>query len=255
MSRHLLLQISDVHLLPEGRLASGADPLGNLDRAIALLTTSNLRPEAVVLTGDLADAGDPAAYDLLKGRVERLAKATGAEVVFVPGNHDERSAFARQLLDATDAEFAPIDQVRWFGGLRLVALDSVIPGADGGALRDEQIHRLQAELASPAPDGTILALHHPPIASPIKPMAGMALADPQRLAEAIAGTDVRLVLSGHNHHASTGMLGVVPVWVCPALSYRSDVLVEDTYVGRLGSALSRIDIIDGTPLVSVVPVP
>ncbi len=261
MTHHVLLQFSDVHLLREGRLPGGADPLENLDRAISLLTTSKVRPEAVVMTGDLADGGDAVAYGLLRERAHRLAAATGAEVVFVPGNHDERSAFGRCLLDDTGRsdesggeEPAPIDRVRWFGGLRLVALDSVIPGADSGELRNEQLHRLRAELASPAPDGTILALHHPPVTSPIKPMAGMALADPARLAAVIDGTDVRLVLSGHNHHASAGMLGAVPVWVSPALSYRSDVLVEDVYVGHLGSAFSRIDVIDGRPLVSVVTV-
>jgi hypothetical protein len=51
------------------------------------------------------------------------------------------------------------------------------------------------------------------------------------------------------------MLRKVPVWVGPALSYRSDPLVEDRYVGLLGSAFSRIDVIDGRPLVTFVPVP
>jgi hypothetical protein len=86
-------------------------------------------------------------------------------------------------------------------------------------------------------------------------MAGMALAHPERLSAVIEASDVCLVLAGHNHHASAGMLGRVPVWVGPALSYRSDALVEDSYVGLSGSAFSRIDILDHRPLVTVVPVP
>jgi hypothetical protein len=51
------------------------------------------------------------------------------------------------------------------------------------------------------------------------------------------------------------MLGRVPVWISPALSYRSDPLIEEKYVALTGSAFTRIDVIDRRPLVSVVPVP
>jgi 3',5'-cyclic AMP phosphodiesterase CpdA len=149
----------------------------------------------------------------------------------------------------------PIDQVLWFGELRVVALDTVIPGADGGALSEEQLDWLRQELATPAGDGTVLALHHPPIPSPIRPMAALALAQPDRLASAIEATDVCLVVSGHNHHASAGALGRIPVWVSPALAYRSDALVEGAYVGLPGSAFTRIDIVDRRPVVTVIPVP
>lgn len=256
MTRRILLQLSDIHLLRAGRLPSGADPLENLDRAVDLLLASSTRPEGVVFTGDLADAGDASAYASLRERAARLSEATGARLVFVPGNHDDRNAFTAQLLDGDAAFMGPasIDQVHWFGGLRLISLDSVVAGSDAGELRDGQLDWLRAELSSPAPEGTILALHHPPVSSPIRSMADLALAHPERLSEVIEGTDVSLVLSGHNHHASAGMLGHVPVWVSPALSYRSDVLVDDEYVGRLGSAFSRVDVIDGRPLVSVVTV-
>ena len=142
----------------------------------------------------------------------------------------------------------------WIGGLRIIALDSVIPGEVGGALRPGQLDQLRRELASPAPDGTILALHHPPIPTPIRGMAAMALAEPDQLAEVIEGTDVILVIAGHNHHASAGMLGGVPVWSAPATSYRSNPMNEDAYEPLSGCAYSRIEVSGGRAVVSFVPV-
>jgi len=174
--------------------------------------------------------------------------------VFVPGNHDERRFLRANLLGAPGEESdGPIDQVHRFGHLRLISMDSTIPGDDAGALSDDQLTWLASELETPAPSGTVLALHHPPIHSPITTMDRIGLADADRLARIVSGTDVRLVIAGHNHHASAGMLGTVPVWVCPALSYRSDPMEERRYVGLPGSAFTRIDVFDGSPLVTVVP--
>ena len=60
-------------------------------------------------------------------------------------------------------------------------------------------------------------------------MTAIALTDPERLYEAVAGSDVAIILAGHNHHASSGMLGAIPVWVGPAVSYRADVLDENEF--------------------------
>jgi 3',5'-cyclic-AMP phosphodiesterase len=252
----LLIQLSDVHLVPNGTLRPGVDPLENLDRALARLSSASSRPDAVVLTGDLADKGDAVSYRLLRERMDRLAVELATTIVFVPGNHDDRANFRRELLgqgDEGDHELT-IDQVHWLGGLRLVTLDTVIPGVDDGCLRAEQLRWLSEELAIAAPEGTVVALHHPPITSPIRPMAAIALARPEGLEEVIAGSDVCLVLAGHNHHASGGLLGRVPVWVGPALAYSSDPLSEDTFVGLRGSAFTRVDLSAGRPLVTVVPV-
>jgi Icc protein len=273
VGRHLLLQLSDLHLVPGAHLRRLVDPLANLDRAIDLITSSACRPEGILFTGDLADTGDPVAYRLLRQRIDGLTAAIGAAAVFLPGNHDDRTAFRRHLLatsidgglpdegprDGTPRDDAspgdPIDQIHFFGDLRVISMDTTIPGDDAGALSSAQLNWLREELATPAPCGTVLALHHPPISSPIDSMTRLALRAPERLRAAIEGTDVCLVVAGHNHHASTAVLAGVPVWVSPALSYRSDTLMSAEYVPLVGSAFTRIDVVDGRPLVTVVPVP
>ena len=151
---------------------------------------------------------------------------------------------------------APVNQTHWRDGLRIIALDSTIPGEDGGALDDQTLRYLRSELATPAPDGTIVALHHPPIPSPVEPMARMALRDPGRLRDAIAGSDVRLVLCGHSHHEAFGMLGATPVWVSPAIAYRLDVTSTGAFRGVPGTAFSGIRLggRDDGPVVTVYPV-
>src|SRR5450432_819891 len=86
----LLAQITDLHVMPKGQLAYGkVDTADLLRRAVAHLNRLDPRPDAVVITGDLADKGDPAAYQHLR---EILA---GLELRYyvIPGNHDRLSEF------------------------------------------------------------------------------------------------------------------------------------------------------------------
>jgi 3',5'-cyclic AMP phosphodiesterase CpdA len=250
----LLVQITDVHLTAEGPLFSWVFPRDNLVAGLATLAEAGMEPDVFLLTGDLANAGDPECYDDLADIMGAAAEASGAEVVYLPGNHDLRAAFRRHLLGRPDGS-GPINQVHRCGGLRIVALDSVVPGQDGGDLAEETLGFLRSELATPAPDGTVVALHHPPIPSPIVPMAHIMLRHPEQLAEAVEGSDVRLIVCGHNHHEGFGMLGSVPVWMSPSSAYRLDVRSPEATRGVPGAAFSRIDIATQGVTASVIPIP
>lgn len=265
MGSYLLVQLSDIHLTTSGIGPHGARTRDNLLAALREAAAAGLRPDVFLLTGDLADAGEGPCYDDLAAILADAAGASGASVVYLPGNHDDRKAFRRLLGDGAavdgaavdgDGPGAPVNQTRWRDGLRIIALDSTIPGEDGGVLADETLRYLRSELATPAPDGTIVALHHPPIPSPVEPMAQIALRDPVRLRDAIAGSDVRLVLCGHSHHEAFGMVGATPVWVSPALAYRLDVTSTAAFRGVPGAAFSGIRLGDGEdgPVVTVYPV-
>lgn len=259
MAAHLLVQLSDLHLCSGGVLRNGARTTENLRAAVALIARHGLAPDLVICSGDLADDGEEASYEELAALVAPLA-GTATRLVFLPGNHDERRAFRRHLLGATapstPGEDDPVNQVVHHGGLRVVALDSSVPGAEHGELSEKTLDFLRTALVEPAPDGTVVALHHPPIPSPINSMAAIALRAPERLAEVIAGSDVRLVLAGHNHHAAASTLGGIPVWVSPAVAYRADVASTDEFRPVPGAALTRIDLpAQGAPLLSILEVP
>ncbi len=253
MAHHLLIQLSDVHLTRAGELAPGVDPAANLASALALMEDEGLAPDVVLVTGDLANEGDEPSYRDLAAALSASRALMGATILYVPGNHDRRGPFRTVLLGGAP-DGGPINQVVWHGGLRLVALDSTVPGEDHGHLDDETIAFLADALADPAPEGSIVVLHHPPQPSPIAAMAALRLANADGLARAIEGTDVRAVVCGHYHHAGASRLGAVPVWTGPATSFVADAAHTGEIRLLRGGAMTRIDVDDEGVVASVIPV-
>jgi 3',5'-cyclic AMP phosphodiesterase CpdA len=203
--------------------------------------SSGLKPDALLLTGDLADRGDASAYRRLRPLVEDAAAALECEVVWAAGNHDNRAAMRAELLAgagiagvAADAEGAtglsggavgeePIVEVRWFGDLRVIVLDSTVPGAHWGEIDDAQLAWLASELETPAPAGTLLLIHHPPLPTVLDTAVMVELRGQSRLAQVLAGSDVRGILSGHVHHPSFGTFAGVPVTAASSSAYGQDL--------------------------------
>ena len=77
---------------------------------------------------------------------------SGPVPIYATGNHDVRTEFHRQLLGRDDTD-EPILQVHRLGGLRIIVLDSTIPGAGHGRLTEAHLAELTAELATAAPPG------------------------------------------------------------------------------------------------------
>jgi 3',5'-cyclic-AMP phosphodiesterase len=254
-ARHVIAHISDTHFLGGGRELYGTvDTDPPLVHALELLGRSNLPIEALVFTGDLADLAEPDAYARLRSIVEPAAAKIGAEIIWVMGNHDERPAYSKGLFGHETTE--PQDRVEMLGGLRIISLDSTVPGYHHGALLDSQLDWLREVLAEPAADGTLLALHHPPLPSPVEIMAILELQRMERLADVIRGTDVRGILAGHLHHAMSGMFAGIPVSVAAATCYTID---PSAPVGSLlgvdgAQSINLVHVYDDQILHSVVPV-
>lgn len=220
---HVVVHMSDTHFLADGaRLYGRVDTDSTLGRAMRQLKRSGIHPDAIVLTGDIADRGEADAYGRVRALVEPLADQLGAELVWVMGNHDERGRFRAGLLDESPSS-APVDRVVVVDGLRIIALDSSVPGFHHGALDDGQLDWLRSELSEPAPHGTMLALHHPPIPTALPLMTILELQQQDRLAEVLAGSDVRAILGGHLHYATTGSFAGIPVSVAAATCYTMDL--------------------------------
>ncbi|MEN0070660.1 MAG: metallophosphoesterase, partial [Propionicimonas sp.] len=163
----VIVHLSDTHFVAGGGLLMGsADSQAHLAEALRGLAVSGLRPSAIVVTGDIADTGAEDAYARVRALLEPLAAELGAELVWVMGNHDVRERFRAGLLDQEPSD-ATVDAVHDLDGLRLIVLDSSVPGHHWGLLTDAQLEWLADVLATPAPRGSILALHHPPVPLPV----------------------------------------------------------------------------------------
>ncbi len=252
----VIVHLSDPHLL------AGNPPLGgrydtgaNLARALAAIERTGVRPDAIVITGDLTDLGEPEAYRALRAAVEPVAARLGAALVWVAGNHDERPALRVGLLDA-EPSLEPATGVHDLGGLRLVALDTSVPGWHHGELGAAQLAWLKDVLAQPAPLGTLLAMHHPPLPSHIPFFDILELRDQDALAEAIRGSDVRAILAGHLHHSTSGMFAGVPVSVAAATCYTMNLARPASDVNGMdaGQSFHLVHVYDDTITHAVVPV-
>ena len=253
--RHVVAHLSDPHLIGGGGLHYGVvDNVANLRRALDRVAAVRPAPQALVFTGDLADTGEPDAYGTLRSIVEPAAAEKGAIVEGTMGNHDERAPFARCLFDSDDDGFQ--DRVHDVDGLRIVALDTSVPGYHHGEVRAEQLTWLAGVLATPAEHGTLLAMHHPPLPLPMLRAAELIeLHDQQALADVVTGTDVRGILAGHLHLSTWSTFAGVPVSVASASCYTSDPAPVDRFVSGVdaGQAFTMVHAYDDRLVHTLVP--
>nr|WP_246318439.1 phosphodiesterase [Leifsonia psychrotolerans] len=250
-----MLHLSDTHLLAgDRRLYDRVDSAAHLAQLFAEVEASGARPEALIITGDLADKGEPQAYDRLREIVEPAAERLGARVIWVMGNHDDRAVFRTSLLGELPATH-PIDDVVFIDGLRIITLDTTVPGHHHGEITTDQLVWLREQLRVPAPDGTILAMHHPPVPSVLDLAVSVELRDQAPLAEVLRGTDVRSILAGHLHYSSAATFAGIPVSVASATCYTQDLTVPagGTRGQDAARAFNLVHLYADTVVHSVVP--
>ena len=255
-ARWVIAHVSDTHLLDGGaRLGGVADTVGALERTAAQLARLGDRLDAIVVTGDVTDLGEPDAYRRVREVLEPLAAASRAELFWVMGNHDERAAFRTELLDEPPSD-EPVHGVVEIRGLRIVALDTSVPGYHHGALDAASLAWLEGMLAAPAAEGTILAMHHAPIATPLSLMDVLELQGQDELAEVVRGTDVRMILGGHLHYATNGMFAGIPVSVAGATAYTMDLSARPGELLGIdgGRSFTLVHVFDDSVVTSVVPI-
>jgi 3',5'-cyclic-AMP phosphodiesterase len=254
---HVVAHISDPHLLAgEARQYGAIDTVVRFTAALDRLSRMDPAPQALVLTGDLADLGEPGAYRRLRDLVEPVAESMGAQVVWCMGNHDDRAAYSRELFG--EESEAPQDRVYDVSGLRIVSLDTSVPGWHHGELSDEQLAWLRDLLATHATHGTILALHHPPIPSPMLPVAEVIeLLDTDRLADVVRGSDVRAILGGHYHFSAHSTFAGIPVSVASATCYLSDPAPLGRFISAVdgNTSVNTVHVYADRVVHTVVPVP
>lgn len=217
----LIAQISDLHLKAGNKLTYGVvDTLGALRRAVDHLNASHPRPDVVVISGDLVDFGRADEYAVLHPELARLRMP----FYVVPGNHDVREYLLAEFADhgylPTSAE-APLDWVVEEHPVRLVGLDSTMPGAHGGQLLDAQLLWLD-DLLSRRPEApTVLILHHPPFVTGIGHMDREPFINAAGLERVIARhPQVERLLCGHLHRPMQRRFAGSLSCVCPGTSHQ-----------------------------------
>ncbi|WP_251977461.1 metallophosphoesterase [Salinicola avicenniae] len=199
-----LIQVTDCHLLadPKGRSRKGY-PLHQL-RAV-LAQARALRPDMLLVTGDIAEDETSAAY---RHAYHALAEV-GAPWFWLPGNHDQP-----ELMD----EWQPCLDELDLGAWRVLLLNTRLSGQPGGEVGREQLQQLAEQLERDERP-TLIALHHPPVPVGSVWMDAIGLADRDALWQTLAPyPQVRALLCGHIHQAFAAWEGMVAVYGCPSTS-------------------------------------
>lgn len=207
----LLAQLSDLHL---GAAWEGVDPEPRLERVIEAVRGLPNPVDAVLVSGDVTADGTPAQCQSARRLLERFE----VPVHVLPGNHDDRRSL-REAFALPGEGDEPIDYSVEVGELRLVILDSNVPGRDPGAFDPEQLAWLDAELGRRPQRPTILAMHHPPLATGVPEWDAINLLPPERaaLAEVVARhPQVRAIVGGHLHRVMASALASSPVLSVPS---------------------------------------
>ena len=182
----LICQLTDLHVRPVGQPASRVSETNMFTerafRAVARLTP---RPDVVVITGDLTECGLDAEYANL---IACCARSADAGV-----RHPRQPRPAQQPARGAEAPARRRQPTRSYVQyavddfpVRLVMLDTLVPGAGHGELRAEQLEFLDRTLAAVPDKPTIIGMHHPPFACGIAHMDRINLRNTPEFAAIIA---------------------------------------------------------------------
>jgi len=191
--------MSDLHLMPKGELSMTLDTGARLEEAVNAVVERYADADFCILAGDLADLGQPQAYEHLKAIIARLP----IPVHITLGNHDRRPAFLEVFGDDFAIETGKVDKVIDIKGYRIILLDSSEPGRVDGVLEAVQLDWLRARLAEAMDRPVIVVLHHNANALHIRSDDIRILEPAAFIAALKTHPDIRQVIAGHVHVTST----------------------------------------------------
>ncbi len=215
----LIAQITDTHIsTPDSVNDRHFRTAEHLERAVAHLNRLDPRPDVVLATGDLVERGEAQEYVRLRSILDRLTMPVYA----VPGNHDSREQLARAFADRgylPDQGFLQYTVEGW--PVRLIGLDTHVPGEPGGRLCAERLGWLDARLAEAPDRPTLVFMHHPPFVTGMQAMDAMGLEGGPALAEVIGRhPQVERVVCGHVHRAMTRRFAGTVASTSPATAHQ-----------------------------------
>ncbi|MDE0450653.1 MAG: metallophosphoesterase [Gammaproteobacteria bacterium] len=242
--RLTVLQITDTHLL-ESPLATmhGVNTQKSLE-AVLERGLSEVAPDLVLATGDIAETPGKAVYRRFR---DTVTSRYGGPFVCVPGNHDRQVPFESVLSRSRHTA----------AGWDIIGIDTHIEDHVEGYVHEAELRRLDAELA--AADGDVVVVgHHCPVE------IGSPVFDRHRIVNGEELTRllnvyncVRAYVCGHIHQPFDTFAGDVRILATPSTCFQyasrnADSLLDDDSApgyrwielgddGRFDTGISRID--------------
>ena len=196
----IIAHITDLHAVAKGRLFHPMiSTNARLVDAVAHINSLDPRPDVVIVSGDLTEHGLAQEYDFLRETLADLIPP----VFVVPGNHDRReallTAFAgEEYMPQPDAPFVNY-AIETFP-LRLIGLDTTVPGHDHGLMCEQRLRWLDDTLSARRDFPTLIFMHHPPFRTGVHWMDASGLYGGRMMEEVVRRhRQVVHVACGHLH--------------------------------------------------------
>ncbi|MBA2933268.1 phosphodiesterase [Sphingomonas sp. CGMCC 1.13654] len=150
----LIAQISDLHIQAD---AAGDENSGRLQHVVRYLRKVPFRPDMLIISGDMTEDGLPESYE----RLREIIAPIDCPILLAVGNHDRRATFL-SVFPETQINGGFVQYALDLGERRIVVLDTLEEGSDGGAFCEGRAAWLRATLAERPEAETLIVLHHPP---------------------------------------------------------------------------------------------
>ena len=190
-----VLQLTDFHLRAQsGGTLLGVDTEHSFAGILSAALNGRHQPAIALLTGDLVQDAEPAAYRRLKSLLSPLP----CPAYCLPGNHDDPALIADILAGGRIHCQPRILLNNW----QIVCLDSTIPHSPRGRLADAQLDLLDKLLGERPEHFALIALHHHPLPCGSAWMDTMVLENSNAFFGVLSRhPQVRGVVFGHVHQA------------------------------------------------------
>ena len=221
-----IVQITDTHVSAEpGATGALIDANEALERAVDVLNGLEPQPDVVLITGDLADRGEPEDYVILAEILDKLVAPT----YLIPGNHDDARVLVEQMptLDYLPRSGHCSYTVEHFP-VRLVALDTTDPERHDGVFPEDRARWLDETLSADQRP-TLLFMHHPPFDTGIFFMDAIDLKGRDRFRHLIAQhPHVTRIICGHVHRAIQANWGPTSLSICPSTAHQVGLVLSES---------------------------
>jgi 3',5'-cyclic AMP phosphodiesterase CpdA len=210
----IIVQLSDIHV--------GSQFQETIFEKV-ISEVNELKPDAVILTGDLTNEGLSKEYEKCKSLISRLETK---KVIALPGNHDYRNT--GYLLFKKHFPFETVNDLG--GDVIVITIGTARPDRDEGEVGYRQNLWLERTMKKYANKVKILAMHHHLVGIPDTGSARVEVIDAGDVLRTILATKVNLVLCGHKHRPWIwNFKGLSIVNAGTASSERVRGLFENTY--------------------------
>jgi Icc protein len=227
----LICQLTDLHVHPDGAANKASDTNMLTERACRVAAAFRPLPDVVIITGDLTDSGQEAEYANVSAI---LARTLSVPIYVIPGNHDHRETLRASLahLPGVTADPHFVQYAVEDYPVRLVMLDTLVPGKNHGAQSAAQLEWLDDTLAAQPSKPTLVGMHHPPFITGIPHMDKIALLDRDAFRSVIARhRQVERIVCGHHHRPVIGQCAHAIASISSSVAHQVQLTFDPTDPG------------------------